>query len=504
MLAMQHALSKPFYVLLSLPATAMGFALSVQISALSWILTTQYGLDIHEVGLVWAAGPISGIIGQVLIGIISDKVWFWQGRRRPFILIGGTLAGLMLLALPNIEVISDLGLGGILGVAIAIALTLDLSINVSFNPTRSLIADVTPVGIKRTQGYTWMQTISGSFGVLAYAIGAYFGNLVLIYFGAVLVLLLSLIPPFFIAEPRQLAAEPSSEEVASEIQDSAKSSESPSSESPSSKPISEQQNSPPSFRQMLWILQPLWGFILYDIYAIVVQLADIKVDHYYVEITLVLISILLLIKTFRVNSRNKSSVELGILEFKQVLAAHSFSWVGVQTMFVFMFAFLQDKMPSLDDDQLGQIIALSFLVLSAVSALLPALVLAPISKKIGKVNTQTLCIASMAIGYLALVLLGSNQVYLYGVMAWLGIGWAAMISLPFAIMSEKIQQTQMGLFMGLFNLSVVLPQLLVSLGIGLFISKAADKGLVFQISAVALAISAICWFMVGETQERDA
>ena len=52
MLAIQERLSKSFFVLLSLPATAMGFALSVQISALSWILTTQYGLDIHDVGLV--------------------------------------------------------------------------------------------------------------------------------------------------------------------------------------------------------------------------------------------------------------------------------------------------------------------------------------------------------------------------------------------------------------------------------------------------------------------
>ena len=42
----------------------------------------------------------------------------------------------------------------------------DLSINVSFNPTRSIIADVTPEGKERTRGYTWMQTISGFFGLV--------------------------------------------------------------------------------------------------------------------------------------------------------------------------------------------------------------------------------------------------------------------------------------------------------------------------------------------------
>ena len=151
MLEIQKKLTNTFYGILALPATAMGFALSIQISALSWILSTKYKLDIHDVGLVWAAGPIAGILGQVIIGIISDKVWLWNGRRRPFILIGGFLAALMLLALPNIDVISSsLGIGGILGVAIIVALTLDLAINVSFNPTRSVIADVTPEGTERT------------------------------------------------------------------------------------------------------------------------------------------------------------------------------------------------------------------------------------------------------------------------------------------------------------------------------------------------------------------
>src|ERR1019366_10626811 len=103
MLTIQERLSKPFYALLSLPSTAMGFALSIQISALSWILTTRYKLDIHQVGLVWAAGPLAGIFGQVIVGLISDKVWLGGGRRRPFIVAGGVLAALVLLGLPNID-----------------------------------------------------------------------------------------------------------------------------------------------------------------------------------------------------------------------------------------------------------------------------------------------------------------------------------------------------------------------------------------------------------------
>ena len=466
MLAIQKNLSKSFYMLLSLPATAMGFALSVQISALSWILTTQYGLDIHQVGLVWAAGPIAGILGQVIVGIISDNVWFWNGRRRPFILIGGVLAAMMLLALPNIDIVSSsLGISGLLGVAIAVALTLDLSINISFNPTRAIIADVTPEGDARTKGYTWMQTVSGSFGVLAYAVGATWGNFILIYLGAGLVFFLSILAPFFISEPKELLV--SQRDV---VQDKV------------------------SFTMVLMNIKPLWGFIIYDIYAMALQISGIKTDHYWAEVIAAIITLYFVVITlFAKESRSDNSIG-----FRKVLAAHSFSWIGVQTMFVFIIAFLQDKMPSLSDDDLGKVIAMSFLILSAVSALLPAFVLEPIAKKIGRVKTHTYCIASMAVGYGLVVMFGDVKEVLYLLMALLGIGWSAIISLPFAIMSEKVEQSRMGLYMGLFNLSVVLPQLLVSLAIGLFISKVADKSVVFQISAIALAISALAWTKVKE------
>lgn len=467
MLAMQKKLSKSFYMLLSLPATAMGFALSVQISALSWILTTQYGLDIHEVGLVWAAGPIAGILGQVIIGVISDNVWFWNGRRRPFILIGGVLAALMLLALPNIDIVStSLGLSGLLGVAIAVALTLDLSINVGFNPTRSIIADVTPEGEARTKGYTWMQTVSGSFGVLAYAIGATLGNYWLIYFGAGLALLLSVIPPFFITEPKELIKAP--EHVQEKF----------------------------TLFDILMNIKSLWGFIVYDFYALFLQLSGIKTNHYWAEAIAGLITLILVSQTlFAKEDINEVNNRIG---FSKVLAAHSFSWIGVQTMFVFIFAFLQDKMPSLTGDDLGKVIAMSFLVLSATAAFLPAIVLAPLAKRIGRVKTHIYCLGSMAVSYGLVVVMGDTKVNLYILMAFIGIGWSAIISLPFAIMSEKVDQTKMGLYMGLFNLSVVLPQLLVSLGIGLFISKVEDKSIVFQVSAIALAISTLAWTQVKE------
>ena len=301
MRTMQKNLTQGFYGLLALPSTAMGFALSVQISALSWILSTKYGLAIEEVGFVWAAGPLAGIFGQIIVGFVSDKVWFWGGRRRPFILVGGTLAALMLVCLPNIDgIASFLGIGNLLPVALCVALTLDMAINISFNPTRSIIADVTPEGQARTKGYTWMQTISGFFGVLAYVIGAVFNNYVLIWFGVGLVLLFSLVPTLFITEPRHLAGE--EEEGPAEAED-----------------IDQADASPP-----------------------------------------------------------KSDIG----QLLRIYLANGFSWIGVQTMFVFMFAYSAQMLfgttdtEGLSDDQkneIGGVIGWSFAVLNTLGFLMPAL-----------------------------------------------------------------------------------------------------------------------------------
>ncbi len=471
MLSIQQKLSNTFYALLSLPATAMGFALSIQISALSWLLSTKYGLAIDEIGLVWAAGPIAGIFGQVIFGVWSDNTWFWGGRRRPFIVLGGILAALSLLALPNLDIISkDLGIEGILGVAIAVALALDLSVNVGFNPTRSIIADVTPEGVERTKGYTWMQTISGTFGMLAYVIGAVMGKYFLIYFGAGLVLLFTVIPPFFIKEPRD---------------------------------FEETKKDGNGFMEGFMAIKPLWGFLIYAIYRIPVRIMEIEVSHHYMEIICGILTIYFIIDSLRLKETGKSHAEAGLIGFKKVLAAHSFTWIGVQTMFIYMFAFLQYRLPDLNNDQVGSVIDISFLILNGVAAVLPAFILEPITRNIGRVRTHLMCIAIMAVGYLGLFFLGSTPTIIYICMAVLGIGWAATVSLPFAIMSHKVDKKKMGLFMGLFNLSVVLPQLVASLGVGEYLSGAEDKRITFLICAVCLGISALAWSMVKEQKPDE-
>jgi len=418
----QQKLTNPFYVLLSLPSTAMGFALFVQINALSWILSEKYKLSIEHVGYVWLAGPLAGLLAQPIVGLISDKVWFWGGRRRPFILIGGVTAALMLMALPFLSEISLFTGLGILATAIVVALTLDLAINVGFNPTRSIIADLTPEGAARTKGFTLMQTISGFVAFVGGLIGWRYGNMVLIYLGVAVVFLFNVIPALLIREPKNLGPKAAA-------------------------------NSP---------LEPTEG-------------------------------------------HGKTNLP----RLMHIYIAHAFTWLGVQTMFVFLFAFARQAffegrmdLSEGEGKALGSTITLSFNILQFVGFALPVLVLNPLAKKIGLVRTHTICVSIMALGYGAIAYagIGIGHQSLYLLMAVLGIGWAAVVSLPFAIVSDSVDKSRMGTFMGIFNLSVVIPQIIVSIFIGKMIEGAADKSLVFVICAIALAISAVLWALLKEDQ----
>jgi Na+/melibiose symporter-like transporter len=295
--------------------------------------------------------------------------------------------------------------GNLLVVAVMVALTLDISINVSFNPTRSIIADVTPEGEARTRGYTWMQTISGFWGVMAYLVGAFIDNYALISVGVVLVLVFSVLV-FVVEEPRELVSAERAQATATE-----------------------------------------WG------------------------------------------------------QLWRIFVAHGFTWLGVQSMFVYIIAFIQQHIvPAGAADaatRSGQVIAISFAVMNVVGFILPALVLAPLVTRYGRVRVHALCVGVMAAAYLAIAFVARTPAVLYLLMAVVGVGWSAVVSLPFAIMSEKVDKSRMGFFMGLFNLSVVLPQLASTL-VGFMLAASADKSSLFYICAGCLGISSLLWNAVSD------
>ncbi len=488
MLKIQMKMNNAFLALLGLPATAVGFALSTQIAALSWILSNKYGLDIHDVTFVWLAGPIAGIFGQVIVGMLSDNVWFMGGRRRPFIMIGGMVSTVAFLALPHIHGISKItGITDIIIIASVIALFLDLSINVTFNPARSIIADLTPEGKIRTSGFVWMQIISGFFGVFAYFLSMVFGNETLLYIAAVIVFITAVFPILFIQEKKDQTETQQADKEKFGIW------------------------------QIIKEIYPLYGFLLFGIFSLLFHFFTEQLAVWHNPVLIVAISYSVLIGIYNIvtgikNTSNKN-------EFQKIMLAHSFTWVAFQSMFIMSGFFIENQiLPNINISNvvanwfaekltgnsqtaaasIGNIVSLGFFILNLIGAIFP-LILQSIAKNIGRVKTYIGALSFSAIGYFYIAYFSKVELDFYIGMFLVGIGWSAVISIVFAIMSERVNPAKMGLFMGVFNLAVVLPQMM-SNGVANIIKETGNHQLLYIFCGALVTCSIIFWMFVKEPE----
>jgi len=467
MLKIQKKFAVPFLILLSLPTSAMGLGLSIQTATLTWILVTKYNLDIADVGIVWSVGPMATIFGTILVGALSDRTWFMGGRRKPYILVGGICTALALIALPNIGLIAEsFDAFTILGVAITTSLFIDLSINVSFNPSRSLIADVTPEGNIRAKSFLWMQTISGSISVIGYAVGAYFGNYTLIYVGAAIIFCFMTIPIFFVKEPRYLKE---NESDATRI----------------------------SFMEVIHIIRPLWGLALYVAYAMAINILDYS-GNIALEIVLILVSLAFLAET--AFKKERSHLSKNIFSFQKTLSANTFNWFGAFTLMIYLVPYIKFRIPDIADNTLSEVNNWGLFIYNGVAIFIPILILNQLVKRHGMIRVHMHSQWALVIAFLLFYFFGRSALQIWGFMFLAGFGWSSLITLPFAIYSQSADRNRMGFFTGIYNLSMIFPMLIVSLRFGRLMDVTSDKSNLFLLCALLVSIAIFFWFQV---QKRE-
>ncbi len=493
MLDAQKNLTTGFLILLSLPAAAIGFCLSAGIASTTWLLSTRYGLHIDNIALIWLAGPLMGLLVQPIVGALSDRTWLLNGRRKPYLLVGGIAGAVSMFAMLKLDRLASITGLSLIAVAVVVALLRDLSTNVTFNPARSLVADLTPEGPDRVRGYSWMQTVSGFFGISAYLISIVLGNEVLILVTVAVTFVFSVGPMLFIQEAKTPGMQPARPEPV--------------------EPAHGHATGKHAFKALL----PMSTFMAYGIFIAVDKLAlggalaGIAVPLFLLAVGITLTWGLAIVW----RARAQPSSELRLCK---ILLGHGFAWLGVQGMFVMAFFFVQDfVVPAVGaghvlantflllahgpaptaGDTAGNILSLGFLLMNVVGALLPVLLLEPLSLRWGKVPVHRAAMGVMAVGYL-LVAMGTNgELFYYAGMLLCGIGWSSLISIVFAIFSESVSSNEMGVSMGVFNSSLVLPALAVP---GLLkLSDALDHHRwMFLLFALCLAVSFAFWSTVSD------
>ncbi len=420
----------------------MGFAL--QNANASRILQI-FGADVHELSWFWIVAPLTGLIVQPIIGYYSDRTWTRLGRRRPYFLAGALMASLGLILMPNADMFT--AFMPALWVGAGMLMIMDASFNVAMEPFRALVADVLPSD-QRTLGFSVQTVLIG--------IGAVLGSWL----------------PYVLANWVGI----SNEAVAGKV------------------PL----NLTLSFTIGAVVLV---GSVLITVFT-TKEYSPEEVAQFSNE------------GEEEVEEEEESSLMNIFSDFKKMPATmrqlswvQFFSWFGLFGMWVFTTPAVAHHVYGLELDDHGTMyqnagdwVGILFGVYNAVSAVY-AFFLPAIAKKIGRKKTHTYSLVIGGLGLLSMYIM-PNEDWLILSMVGIGVAWASILAMPYAILAGSIPARKMGVYMGIFNFFIVLPQILNALIGGPIVKYVYGGNPMFALvmSGVSLLIAALC---VARVQDVD-
>lgn len=422
----------------------MGFAL--QNANASRILQI-FGADVHELSWFWVVAPLTGLIVQPIIGYYSDRTWTKLGRRRPYFLTGALLASMGLILMPNADMFT--AFLPALWVGAGMLMIMDASFNVAMEPFRALVADLLPSD-QRTLGFS-VQTILIGIGAvigswLPYALSNWFGVSNNAAEGEVpLNLLLSFVIGAGVLVASILVTVFTTKEY------------SPEETAKFSAPASEEEIAAEE-KSRLW---------------------DIFSDFKKMPLTM----------------RQLSSVQF-------------FSWFGLFGMWVFSTPAIAHHVYGLSLDDHGSAyqiagdwVGILFGVYNAVSAVY-AFFLPAIAKKIGRKLTHAVSLAFGGLGLISIYFV-PNENWLFLSMFGIGIAWASILAMPYAILAGSIPAKKMGVYMGIFNFFIVIPQIINAIIGGPIVKYFYGGNPIYAllISGISLLIAAILVVRVKDVDD---
>ncbi|WP_445431032.1 MFS transporter [Chryseobacterium indoltheticum] len=374
----------------------------------------NFGADVHELSWFWLVAPITGLIVQPIIGHMGDNTWSPLGRRKPYFLIGAILCAIGLVLLPNAASATQLMTANVLLLAVIFLAMLDASINVAMEPFRALVGDMLP----KHQG-----TLGFSVQTILIGIGAVIGSYLPDWLTKLGVS--NIAPAGFVAD------------------------------------------------NVIYAFYCGAGILLLTIiYTIVTtkeyspqEFAEFEGGKEIVEEP----------SKFKDIFSDFAKIpnlmkKLGIVQF--------FSWFALFTMWVFttsalathQFGLSPEDTHSVAFNKAGDLTGKLFGMYN-LWAIPFAFLLTPIAKLIGKKQTHAFALFCGGLGLISMYFIKDTSL-LWISMIGLGFAWASILAMPYAMLIDAIPQKKMGVFMGIFNFFIVIPQIINGLFGGLIVKGA--------------------------------
>ena len=476
----------------------IGFAL--QNSNMSRIFQTL-GSSLDDLPALWVAAPLTGLLVQPIIGHMSDRTWLGRlGRRRPYFLAGAILAAVALLLMPESHVLL---------MAALLLWMLDASLNISMEPFRAFVGDMLPRE-QHTAGYAVQTAFIGAgavigsifpyvldhFGVANSAPDGVIPATVRYSFWAGGIALFAAVMWTVLSTreygPDEMAAFGGEEQMAAD--DGA------------------------TLRALA--ARTEGSSRVWSAAGAAVALATWKVslekEVYLLGGLLIAYGAASIVGIAMARAGRSANMLANIVGdfsgmptiMKRLALVQFFSWsalfiMWINTTPVVARNFYHSPDPaSAGFQEAGNWVGVLFAVYNGVAAVAALALLPWLAKAVGTARTHMVCLLCGAAGYLSFLVIRDPKLLIVSEIG-IGIAWASILAMPYAILASSLPQRKLGIYMGLFNIFIVVPQLLVATVMGSIMKAFFPEQPIWTMlaAAIVMAVAALAMLRVG-TGER--
>jgi maltose/moltooligosaccharide transporter len=441
------------------------FGFALQNANTSRIFSTL-GADPDELAILWLAAPVTGLLVQPVIGYYSDRTWHKRwGRRRPYFAIGALLASLSLFIMPN---------SSFLFMAAGTLWIMDASINVSMEPFRAFVGDLLPPS-QRTLGFAMQSFFIGIGAIVASYLPWIFTKFFHIsndsapgivsdnvkysfYAGGVMLFITVMWTVLSTKEypPQEVEVKKSGER----------------------KLIDNPEHFKNVFQRIGSILGGVGVIILIivfsfslekELYVLAVGLLIFALVHW-VAASLIgqqkgYLGLVHIVKDL--NTMPKTMVQLAYVQF--------FSWFALFAMWIYttsavtshIFHTVDPNSKAYNDG--ADLVSKLFGDYNGIAAL-AAIALPFLARSTSRRMTHLIALTCGGIGLISIYFIQDPSL-LWLPMIGVGIAWASILSIPYAMLSGSLPAEKMGYYMGVFNFFIVIPQIIAATILGFLLNN---------------------------------
>jgi maltose/moltooligosaccharide transporter len=442
------------------------------------------GSSLDDLPALWVAAPLTGLLVQPIVGHLSDRTWLGRlGRRRPYFIAGAILAALALLVMP---------LSNQLLMAAILLWVLDASLNISMEPFRAFVGDMLGKD-QHTAGYAVQTAFIGAGAV----VGSIFPWLLeqvgiansattgaipdtvrySFWFGGAALFLAMLWTVLTTREysPDEMAAfgdaDPGTEQAIDALANR-------------------------SFGSSF-----LWGAIGISVVFAVFQLG-LEKEVYLLGGLLIAYGLATAVAIALARRGRTSNMLANIVGdfsgmppvMKRLALVQFFSWsalfiMWINTTPVVARNFFHSPDPaSAGFQDAGNWVGVLFAAYNGVAAVAALALLPWLARLVGKARTHMLCLLAGAAGYASFLVIRDPQMLVVSEIG-IGVAWASILAMPYAILASSLPQRKLGIYMGLFNIFIVVPQLLVATVMGSIMKAFFPDQPIWTMLAAALVMA---------------